>query len=408
MNRLLKLQNAIMPYAWGSHSAIAELLGQPVPSDSPQAELWMGAHPKAPSKVWYQGRRQSLAELVRQDPLPIVGQWVLSHFGAQLPFLFKVLAVAQPLSIQAHPDQQMARQGFARENERDIPLSAPHRNYRDDRHKPECVCALTPFLALCGFRQPAEIRRLLEPICPSDFRPALDALGMARADQGLRTFFEGLMGMASPTRHDLLNHIVPAARKMADQEPAYDWLVRLNEAYPGDVGVLSPLILHLIRLQPGQALFLPSGRLHAYLEGVAIELMANSDNVLRGGLTPKHVNVDELLRVLDFQYQPVSVIAPRPLGPQKRCYPSPVEEFALCVLDLQPDSPYDSGPRAAVPEILLCIQGSAEMAWPDTAKGMHVNKGESVLVPAAVTRYTIQGPARLYKATVNPSTQQTQ
>jgi mannose-6-phosphate isomerase len=407
MNRLLKMQNAVLPYAWGSRSAIAELLGQPVPSDHPQAELWMGAHPKAPSKVWYQGRWQGLAELVRQDPLPLLGEAVIDRFGPRLPFLFKVLAVDQPLSIQAHPDKRMAEQGFARENARGIPLSAPHRNYRDDQHKPECVCALTPFWALCGFRAPGEIRVLFDPLWPPEFREEWDAVGVFLERRDIRPLFEYLMTMAPQKRQALIARMIPAAQEMAGGQAAYNWMARLNDAYPGDVGVISPILLNLVRLQPGQALFLPSGCLHAYLSGMAIELMANSDNVLRGGLTPKHVDVEALLSVLDFQCGPLSVVEARPINAQEKLYPSEADEFELSVLDIPPNRPYDSGARTAAPEILLCIHGTAAFDWPDAGKGMQLNKGGSVLVPAAVAGYTIEGPARLYKAAVNHHSRKT-
>jgi len=184
-------------------------------------------------------------------------------------------------------------------------------------------------------------------------------------------------------------------------------MARLNGAYPGDVGVISPILLNLVRLQPGQALFLPSGRLHAYLNGMAIELMANSDNVLRGGLTPKHVDLEELFSVLDFQHRPLSVIEASPINAQEKLYPSEADEFELSVLDIPPNQPYGSGFRTAAPEILLCIHGTAAFDWPEAGKGMQLNKGESVLVPAAVAGYTIRGPARLYKAAVNHHSRKT-
>lgn len=401
MNRLLKLQNTIQPYAWGSHSAIATLLGQPVPTDHPQAELWMGAHPKASSKVWFQGRWQSLDELMRQDPVPYLGQAVVERFGPQLPYLFKVLAVEQPLSIQAHPSKTMAEKGFARENGEGIALSAPHRNYRDDQHKPECVCALTLFQALCGFRAPNKILALLDPVWPSNRSKELDILKSPAGDGDLRSFFVHLMTLDKNDRAELVSQIVSAAQPHREQSRAYDWLVRLNDAFPEDVGVLSPLLLNLIDLQPGQALFLPAGRMHAYLNGLAIEVMANSDNVLRGGLTPKHVDVDELIRVLDFQIHPLQVLEPQRMGDQELVYPSLADEFELSVLRTQGSQSYSSGKRHPAPEILLCIDGAVNFQYEGSTKGLDIKKGESVLVPAAVAHYETYGQATLYKAGVN-------
>lgn len=401
MMRLLKLQNAIQPYSWGSHTAIAELMGNPGPTDNPQAELWMGAHPKASSKVWIQGRWQSLVDLVRQDPVPFLGQAAVDRFGAQLPFLFKVLAVDQPLSIQAHPSKEMAVKGFARENAEGIALSAPHRNYRDDQHKPECVCALTLFQALCGFRDPKAIHELLDPVWPNGHRGDLDLLNEDIAGNTLQPFFVRLMTIDKKARADLLQEIVAAAQGMRGQDQSYEWMIALNGAYPEDVGILAPILLHLVELQPGQALFLPAGCLHAYLGGLAIEVMANSDNVLRGGLTTKHVDPEELVRILDFRCHPLQVLEPQAHSALELFYISQAEEFELSVVTPQTIEAYDSGNRPSAPEILLCIDGAANFQWEGSSKGLDIIKGESVFVPACVDRYEIHGQATFYRAGVN-------
>jgi mannose-6-phosphate isomerase len=403
MDRLFKLQNTVQPYAWGSRYAIAELLGQPAPSDHPQAELWMGAHAKAPSKVWYQGRWQSLAEMIHQDPIAFLGRAVVDRFGPQLPFLLKVLAVDKPLSVQAHPSREMAAKGFARENAEGIALSAPHRNYKDDQHKPECVCALTPFQALCGFRPIDEIIALIEPIWPADRRADVDFLKNGQGTSRLRDFFIHLMGMDANQRNALLPRLVSSCRVMMEKQIAYQWLAALNEAYPSDIGILSPLLLHCIELQPGQALFLPAGRLHAYLNGMAIEIMANSDNVLRGGLTPKHIDVPELLRVLEFETRPLQMLEPLSAGPQELVYQSPVDEFSLSFIHSRPLQPHKAESRTAAPEILLCIEGEAHFSFSTSSKGIDIKKGESIFVPAVVDGYKIEGEAYLYKAAVGRS-----
>ena len=402
MSRPLKMKNAIQPYAWGSLTAIAELLGEPAPSNQPEAELWMGAHPKAPSKVWYQGRWQSLNKMISQDPLPFLGETVVSHFGPQLPYLLKVLAVDQPLSIQAHPDEAMAQKGFARENEQGISLTAPHRNYRDGHHKPECVCALTPFTALCGFRPPDEIRTLLEPIWPGQRRDELELLSDGDEGEALKRIFNHLMRLSKESRKQLIGHLVDAVLPTRDGQPAHDWMVQLNNAYPGDIGVLSPCLLQLVTLQPGQALFLPSGKLHAYLQGVSIEVMANSDNVLRGGLTPKHVDIDELLTVLTFDAPALEIIEPERLRNNHRRYPSQADEFELEAISVDDSEGYDSGKRLNVPEIVLCIEGEAEISWGQKGSAMPIKKGESIIVPADLENYMMDGRAELYKTGINP------
>jgi len=397
----LKMKNAIQPYAWGSVTAIAELLGRPAPGNQPEAELWMGAHPKAPSQVWYQDRWQHLDELIREDPLRILGRTAVDRFGPQLPFLFKVLAVEQPLSIQAHPDKAMAQKGFARENERGIALTAPHRNYRDAQHKPECVCALTQFTALCGFRDTTAIFDLLTPIWPEDRKNDLDSLSLKNRVAGLRDFFNHLMKLSIDRQIELVGDLVSAASRTQYASPSYQWMVRLNAAYPGDIGVLSPCYLHLVTLEPGQALFLKAGRLHAYLKGVAIEVMANSDNVLRGGLTPKHVDVDELLNVVDFTPESLEILLPEPTGAAIKRYPSFADEFELETMDIRPSDPYDSGPRLEAPEIVLCIEGQVQMHWGSNGNNVSLGSGESVVVPAQLERYSLTGHGKLYKAGIH-------
>ncbi len=401
MTRPLKMKNAIQPYAWGSMTAIAELMGQPSPSNQPEAELWMGAHPKAPSQVWCQGRWQSLHDMIREEPLPFLGETAIRHFGPQLPFLLKVLAVEQPLSIQAHPDKAMAQKGFVRENDQGISLRAPHRNYRDDQHKPECVCALTPFTALCGFRTAEEMHALLSPIWPGQRRDELELLIRGEQGETLKSFFNHLMRLPKESRMELIDHLIEAVMHTEIWTPAHDWMVKLNNAYPGDIGVLGPCLLHLVTLDPGQALFLPSGKLHAYLKGVSIEVMANSDNVLRGGLTPKHVDIDELLNVLTFDAPPLDILEPKSIRPASRIYPSRADEFELEAISTDVSLGYDSGERLNSPEILFCIDGAAEIAWGDGASHMALKKGESIIVPADADRYTLDGCAEVFKAGIN-------
>lgn len=401
MARLYKMQNAIQPYAWGSHTAIAELLGHPQPSDNPEAELWMGAHPKASSKVWFQGRWQSLNELISEDPIAFLGQHAVDRFGPQLPYLFKVLAVDTPLSLQAHPSKEMAQIGFARESEEKIPLSAPHRNYKDAQHKPECVCALTFFQVLCGFREIGAIRDFLEPLWPVERAQELDMLPAAGNDADIKTFFIHLMTMEKAQRVSLLSHAVSSVQNRVEQDPVYAWITELSEAFPDDVGILAPALLNLVELQPGQAIFLPSGCMHAYLNGVAVEIMANSDNVLRGGLTSKHVDVQELLKVLDFKTHTVDILEPMALGDLMSVYPSHADEFELSVVAPQTEKPFHSGNRFNAPEIFLCVSGQVNFQWEGSSKGLDIHKGESILIPAEADHYKIFGDGTLFMAGIN-------
>jgi len=300
MMQIAKLKNSIQEYAWGSYTAIPELLGEPSPAETPQAELWMGAHHKAPSEVIVGKRKIALPELIKEDPAAILGIKTAEKFNGSLPFLFKVLAMAEPLSIQAHPNLAQAIEGFAREKEQNIPIDGFKRNYRDANHKPEILCALTTCWALKGFRPIEQIVSIMAPLNITGIAPHVEALDRNPNEQGLRRFFASLLTLDPESKRmavtEVLVHIHHnTGVTEADCGSCRHWINKLNERYPGDIGVLSPLFLNLVEVKPGEALFLRAGQLHAYLQGVGIELMANSDNVLRGGLTPKHIDVAELL-----------------------------------------------------------------------------------------------------------------
>lgn len=359
----------------------------------------MGAHPKAPSMVEKQGRPVSLEALIDQNPAAILGVSVARAFDGRLPFLFKVLAAARPLSIQAHPDKPQAEAGFARENQMGISLDAPHRNYKDDNHKPECICALSEFNALCGFRRIDTIISYMDKLLPDDettIRPTLqDALVHSR----LQSFFKILMQLPADKADAVVNHAVANAGRLREADPVYKWIVRLHEEYPGDIGVLAPAFLNLITLTQGQAMFLPAGVLHAYLDGTGLELMANSDNVLRGGLTPKHVDVPELLKVLDFSEMVPVVLSPSAVGPCEHVYPTDAEEFVLSVIEVKPNQPYDGHYPENV-AILLCTAGNGTLYVGGTGQDIPFQKGQSILIPATAGKYTLSGTAVVYKATV--------
>ena len=297
ISKPFRMKNTVQAYAWGSRTAIPELLGKHSPSTKPQAELWIGAHPKAPSLLWHQGRWQALDQLISQYPEEFLGRSVASRFGPRLPFLLKVLAADQPLSIQAHPDTIQAKAGFRRENEAGIELTVDHRNYKDPQHKPECMCALAPFTGLCGFRSLSNMMSLMGSVWPINDNALLTTL----TKKGIKSFFKSVMTLPTKKRLGLISQTVLQAESMIDINPAFPWMVRLNRLFPGDIGVLAPLYLNIVELQPGEAIFLPAGQLHAYLNGVGIEIMANSDNVLRGGLTPQTCGCDGIDTGIGFQ-----------------------------------------------------------------------------------------------------------
>lgn len=402
MNVPWRMQNRIMNYPWGSRTAIARLLGSPEPSSEPQAELWMGAHPKAPSRVHVKGAWISLTEAVEQSAASILGPSVADRFKNRLPFLFKVLAAEKPLSIQAHPDAQQARQGFERENTLGIPLDAPHRNFRDDNPKPELLAALSPFWAMCGFRRIPEILSLGNRFAPAGLEKQLRDLQERPNPSGLRGFFRRLMTLEDRCRKTVIQEAVSAARRADPADPVSRWISILSREYPGDIGVLSPVFLNLLQLKPGDGIFLSAGILHAYLEGVGVEVMANSDNVLRGGLTQKHVDLGALMEILAFREYIPAVSRPLPAGACEMHYEAPAEEFSLSRIEVSPGAPCRFAGRVSV-EILFCVEGIGKVAGVNDEWNVAFRKGDSFLVPASVSGYTIEGDALLYKAFVPDS-----
>lgn len=394
---LFVLENPIQDYAWGSRTAIAELLGRPVPSAGPEAELWIGAHPKAPSRIVAPAGLGTLDRAIENDPVGILGREVCDRFGNELPFLLKVLAAAEPLSIQAHPSHEQARRGWERENSEGVPVEAPHRNYRDPNHKPELVCALTAFTALKGFRPAADVARNLESIARPEIAPELGRLARDQTPLALRALFARLMTLDPEEQAPLVERATGEARRRRGSDPAWEWVARLMSRYPDDVSAVAPLYLNVVTLAPGDALFLPAGELHAYLEGTALEIMANSDNVLRGGLTPKHVDVPELLATLVFEGRPPEVLRPAEAGPGERVYRTPAREFELALLDVLPERPFAPSPGRGV-EILLGLAGATRLlAGGQTTP---LGPGRSVLVPAALDTYAVEGSGRLCRARV--------
>lgn len=394
---LLKLDNPIQHYAWGSKTALARLQGRP-PAAEPEAELWLGAHPQTPSAVTVAGRRVSLERLIAERPAAALGA-VAQRFGGALPFLLKVLAVGEPLSIQAHPTRQQAAAGFAREQAAGLAVDAPQRSYRDRNHKPEVVVALEPYALLSGFRSYAAVARRLQALPAPELRAAVARLSAAPGPDALRALVAAALRLDAAQRAALVAQAVRSAAGQTDSAAA-GWVRRLAEQYPEDAGALSPWLLNLVRLAPGEGAFTGAGTLHATLRGTGVELQANSDNVLRGGLTAKHVDVAELLRVAKFAPEPPAVLRPPPGANGERHYPTPAAEFALSSValgELPPGTAFAA--TVSGPEILLLVHGSATLR--DSAqREIHCRPGESVFVPAAAGSYSANGTALLFRARV--------
>jgi mannose-6-phosphate isomerase len=387
-----RLTNGVRFYPWGSRTVIPELLGQPSPADRPHAELWLGAHPDEPSLL-ADGR--PLDKAIAADPQALLGTAVAERFGPRLPFLLKVLAADRPLSLQAHPTTEQAEAGFAAEEAAGVPKDDPTRTFKDPYHKPELLVALTTFEALCGFRPIEGSLHCLAKLQVPELKPTIAAL----ARGGLRAVIPQLLGLTDGRREELVSAVAQsAARFVAAGDPefinTYRWAARLAEAYPGDPGVVISLMCNHLKLAPGEGVYLPAGNLHAYLCGAGIEVMASSDNVLRGGLTGKHVDLAALIEVLDFTDGQVPVLTPV-LGPGGLRYPVPVEDFDLTRVQLDEHG----GPiTTRGPQVLLCTEGSAVVSSQDAE--LTLATGQSAFVPAG-SPVTARGPAVLYRATTN-------
>lgn len=399
MKQIGILRNPVRKYAWGSRTFLQSFLGMPEPWREPAAELWMGVHPKAPSKVRVNGEWRSLIDVIHADPSSVLGKEAAGRFANELPFLLKVLAVKHPLSIQVHPHRKQASAGFDRENRLNIPLDAPNRNYRDANHKPECLCAVSRFEAMIGFRAPKDILKLMDRVFASFPLPELDLLRREPNDEGLKRFFTGLVTMEPARRVRMIGKAAKGAERVVDDDRSFYWVQALNREYPGDVGVLSPLFLNLLDLSPGEAVYVPAGELHAYLSGVAMEIMASSDNVLRGGLTPKHVDIPELLKIVHFSAATVKKQRPFPDDNFERIYETPAHEFRLSRIALKNQETFKSEMKRNV-EILLCMKGKGVIKDLQSGRTLPLEKGVSVIVPSAVPRYAVSGSVTLYKGTV--------
>lgn len=391
---IFRLRNPIQRYGWGSVERLPRFLGVE-PDGTPQAELWMGAHPSAPSLVVHETGELPLPQLIAFDPGRMLGAAVLTRFGAQLPFLFKVLAAAEPLSLQVHPDAEQARAGFARDEAAGLALDDPRRTYRDPNHKPELLCALDGFDVLSGFRPADEVVAVFESF---GLHPGW--VDLARQGDVAR-LCAAMWDLPPADRATLATSIGAAALRGGPVDrrlPREAAFVRLVAArYPGDIGVLVGLCLNRLQLDAGEAMFAPAGLLHAYLGGFGLELMANSDNVVRAGLTTKTVDLHELRRLVvpGCGSSGPMLAAADPLTGELR-FPVTADEFALSSFVL-------TGSPVAVPspgpEILICVDGGADVIAEDGTR-VSLGRGESAFVAAAAARYWVEGVGELYRAAV--------
>ncbi|TXT42117.1 MAG: mannose-6-phosphate isomerase, partial [Spirochaetes bacterium] len=371
------------------------------PQDKPGAEAWMGSHPDLSSEILDpQGRLRRLSEYIHEQPMSALGEEIFVEYG-ELPFLFKVLSASMPLSIQVHPDLLKARDGFKRENLKGIPRAAPDRNYRDSNHKPELALALSPFRALCGFRPLEETARLLGPKLST-----LLAFDPSRGSETLKSLLSSTLRLKEKERLNLETLALERARELAistepNEKDAGATIHLCYSHYPHDPGAMAPFFLQILNLEPGQALYVPAGVMHAYLSGTILEVMATSDNVIRGGLTQKHMDIDALLSVIDVNAHPARVVPN--LEDPFLVWRTPAKEFCLRRFENQKAGSASLG--GGTPTILLCTQGSFVLhrpspmnrSWMENER-LEINRGSSAFVSASCGEFVVEGQGTLYIA----------
>ncbi|EJB8350471.1 mannose-6-phosphate isomerase, class I [Vibrio cholerae] len=385
------MTNPIQNYAWGSKTALQQLFELENPNDEPQAELWMGAHPNGCSGIAINGKIVQLSDFIAQNPNLILGEYTARQFG-ELPYLFKILAAEKALSIQVHPNKQQAERGFAQEEQLGIALTAAQRNYKDPNHKPELVYALTEYQAMNGFRANQEILNYFIELSIDEIQPLVNVFQSNPTEQGLRDFFSGLLSLQGEAKNRALEALMAQAKQI--DLPLFQLIVELENQYPNDIGLFAPLMLNVITLQPGEAMFLDAETPHAYLHGTGLEIMANSDNVLRAGLTPKYMDIDELVACTQFKHKPLEQLSLKPEvieGCEQ--YPIPVADFKFAIIP--PTTQQTIGVKSA--EVVLPLDSSMILRHANGEQCL-VRKGQSVFIPAYAEQYTIECNGRVARA----------
>jgi len=394
--------NPIRAYEWGSTTDLARMQGR-VPGTRPEAELWMGAHPSDPSLLEQpDGTSVPLDQLIDAHGPELLGPHVHARFGSRLPFLLKVLAIAHPLSVQVHPTAERARTAYEGE------LGASEHHYVDPFHKPEMVYALEPLDALCGFRSPASARHLLSLFPTERMRLLAAALGDGPA--GLEHALRTLVTWPADDRAALAAEVARESRRLLaaagshrsgslrpGDRRALTWASRLAVQHPKDPLVAAPFVLDLVRLEPGQVMFVPAGAPHAYLHGLGVEIMANSDNVLRAGLTHKPIAIDELLTIVDGGSRPVRDVPSTRPSEYEQLWTPLVEEFQLSRITLADGHPVELSDGTG-PQVLLCTRGPVTVRCDDHELG--IPAGHSAFVGAGAGPLTLAGPGEVFRAGV--------
>ena len=392
---IYSLNNPIKNFPWGCKTSISNHFGFDNIYSEHQAEVWMGAHPSASSRIDIQGSDITLSEAIKNDPEYWLGE-TKAKFGTSLPFLMKILAAAEPLSIQVHPSKGAAERGYRKENMEGIPLTAQNRNYKDANHKPELVYALTPYLAMNGFKLLSKIVDCFELVNVPSISNFFQVFKSNPNQTTLKEFFSSLLSLNHEDKKQAVSELLDSTRKLNEQGhkcSSISLITHLSEAYSEDIGLFAPLFLNVIELQPGEAMFLYAETPHAYIRGLGIEVMANSDNVLRAGLTPKHIDVNELIENTKFESIEFDNLTMQYAGNEyHKVYPIPVTDFKFDVITPRKEAKLS----VSSPEILLCLSQTITIKTESSL--IELNKGQSVVLPASIEQYSLLGDGSLARA----------
>ncbi|MEZ8772783.1 MULTISPECIES: mannose-6-phosphate isomerase, class I [Vibrio] len=391
---MFRLKNQVQNYAWGSKTSINELFGIENPNNEPQAEVWMGAHSCGCSRVAATG--ELLSDVIEKNMNSVLGEYTANRFG-YLPYLFKVLAANAPLSIQVHPSKKKSEIGFLREDEKKIALNDPSRNYKDPNHKPELVYALTFYKAMNGFRPIEHIVYLFNELALDEIKHEVAQLEKEPSSEGLKAFFSSIMMLNGERKESVLSQLDVALSQsatLAMTREAMQYSQDFKKYYDSDIGLLAPFMLNTVELAPGEAMFLFAETPHAYVQGTALEIMASSDNVLRAGLTPKHMDIPELLdNVMFTPIAPEDLKMVPVLKEGRLQYPVPVDDFGFDILHSE-EFKQEQYVRSA--EILFCIDGNVIVE--SQGKSIELSPGESVFVLYSDRKYSYSGKGRIARA----------
>lgn len=391
----LPMENVIQNYPWGSTSSLSDLFNFENACGEPQAELWMGAHPNGCSVISFKGVQQDLASFIDSNPTAILGERFGDNAMTQpigLPFLFKVLCAEKALSIQVHPNRQQAQLGFEEDQRKGIALTAFNRNYKDPNHKPELVYALTPYTAMNGFRHIPEIIGLFENLDSKTLAPIVERFAKSPNSQGLEAFFYRLLSLDGEEKSSAIQDLIGFVR--SNESPLNAQVNTLAQQYPNDVGLFAPLLLNLVTLNPGEAMYLDAETPHAYIKGTALEIMANSDNVLRAGLTNKYLDVDELVSCTQFVETPTDALLLKPsLLDGELNYPVPVEDFKFSILM----NPIEHQVIVDSAEILFAIDAPIYLEH-QSGEVCCVAIGHSVFIPAYSKNYKVTSSGQIARS----------